>query len=291
MNEFFNFRRWWLLALKRWFDNRGRYLLALLTVAGLMLAWYVVYLAANAGSYFEEEVQAVFFFTGLFIAGCIYASVLFNELGSKGKGIAFLTLPASQFEKLLCGVFYGVVVFTVVYTGIFYAINVPAVKISNEVRYQEWLERKALNPEDYKNEQFNPAKVTNVFKYREYRSDDDDDEFNIYFVVWLVYLAVHAFYALGSVYFGKFSFVKTSVTALVLGVIAFLYFLFIVKVFPSGGNLDYWIIELKDNGDPDFIFYYRIPWFIVSADWLLLKFLFPPLFWLIAYVRLKEKQI
>ncbi|MBL7777284.1 MAG: hypothetical protein JNK66_03180 [Chitinophagales bacterium] len=304
MNQLFSFSRWWLLVRKTYFEKKRLYLLSALTILALGLAFYIVFLILNSTGYFGAELQAGFYFGGLFITGCLFASVQFSDLADKSKGIAFITLPASQLEKLLAGVFFSVLVFTVVYTALFYSVNTPALKISNSIRYNVFIteqEYKRVNyPETYDStERFKPAELVNVFKYKNdssYYSDNDSDEEqdvqNIYGYIWMAFLAVQAFYALGSIYFGAYSFVKTSVSILGLAVVFFFFGQIITSFFPSSyESLNYDLYSLADNTNIDSTTYYNLPdWLLVFDTWLL-QYLFFPLFWFIAYIRLKEKQI
>jgi hypothetical protein len=106
-------------------------------------------------------------------------------------------------------------------------------------------------------------------------------------------LAVHAFYALGSVYFGEYSFIKTTVTLLSLAAFFFILFQLMRVVFPTfGGDLNYYFTSAASHhfGD-DTTSLYEIPKGVISTEVFLLKYLFAPLFWFVAFLRLKEKEI
>ena len=73
------------------------------------------------------------YFFGLAIMGCFFGSMLFNELSSGPKAMNYLSFPASHFEKLVCGLLYGVVFFFIAYTVIFYIVDFAMVKFANSI--------------------------------------------------------------------------------------------------------------------------------------------------------------
>ena len=80
------------------------------------------------------QAQQITFFLSLFAVGTFYASQYFRDLGSRSKGINFLLVPASVFEKLLCSVLYTVVLFFVVFVAAFYLVDILMVAIANTLR-------------------------------------------------------------------------------------------------------------------------------------------------------------
>jgi hypothetical protein len=293
MSEFFEAGRWWLLVRKHWFENRKKYTLSIITIGGLMAAWYIFYLLVNANDYFLPEIQAGIYFTGLFICGCLYASVIFSDLASKAKGISFITLPASQFEKFATGFFYIAIALPLVYTSFFYVFNTAALKISNTVRYNDWVLQKKLQPQS--TAEYKAAPLVNIWVWQQDKdSDMSDEEYadqNIYLYVWLAFFTVQAFFALGSVYYGRFSFVKTFITILALQLFFYIFFLIISQVFQLDMFSTYVEGKLDDYGLNESRTNYSLPLWVGHVDFFLLKFLFAPAFWAIAYVRLKEKEI
>src|SRR5215471_9470578 len=120
MNQFFDTLRWVLLLRKHWGENRKTLILSAIAIAGLLLIWYLLYLLMNGSRPIDEFTQTATYFFGLSTGGCLYASLLFSDLATRPKGINFLMVPASSFEKLLCALVYGVILFFVTYTILFY---------------------------------------------------------------------------------------------------------------------------------------------------------------------------
>src|SRR5215218_3480762 len=102
MNQFFSFKRFTLLVLKHWADNKKRYGLSVLAFIGLLITWFVLTMLTGFDNKpMGKEVQTITFFFALFAVGTFYASQYFSDLGSRAKGINFLLVPASAFEKIL----------------------------------------------------------------------------------------------------------------------------------------------------------------------------------------------
>ncbi len=118
MNQFFNFKRFMLLVSKHWAENKKRYGLSLIAYMGIITAWFVFNITV-ADSLIDRDTQNGTFFVTLFFIGTFYASNYFKDLSSKAKGRLFLLVPASAFEKLLCGVLFTVVVLFVAFLTAF----------------------------------------------------------------------------------------------------------------------------------------------------------------------------
>src|SRR5690349_10892530 len=133
MNPVFDFNRWSLYISKHWNENKKRYLLSLGAIAGLLVLWYCFLILVPKENPIGDNIQVVTYYVGLFLTGCLYASLLFADLSEGPKAIHFLLLPASVFEKLLSAILYGVILFFICYTVIYYVVDFSMVKISNSI--------------------------------------------------------------------------------------------------------------------------------------------------------------
>ncbi len=292
MNQSFSFNRWWLLVSKHWAEHRRLYGLSLVAIGALLLLWFTFEFYMEPYEAMHYQVQTLTYFIGISLAGCIFGSMLFAELGTKSKAQNYLSLPASHLEKLLCNLLFGVVLFFVCYTLVFYLIDIIMVRIADAIAYKHWL---ATRPYP----QYESVKLANVFVMpdRPYGAP------NVFFYFLLAYFACQAAFILGSVYFPRYSFIKTVITLLVVG----LFFTFLIMkllhtILPYGdfhhGLTGYRIMEVRKLPNGGISYSTSMSDKIVSLpawieDWLLflLKYAFAPIFWVVTYFRLKEKEI
>ena len=285
MNQVFDMQRWVLLVRKHWGDNRNKYLLSLGAIAALLFLWFGFLILMDSHGAMSREPQTITFYVGLFLTGSLTASLLFSDLGNKPKALNFLAVPASQVEKILCMIFYGVVVFFVCYTVVFYVVDFLMVKVANAVTIAR-LER---NRESL--EFFTPEKVMNVFG--KFKVSANDNPFNVLTTILCLFFALQGAYALGSIYFPAYSFIKTTITLL----ITILLFIFLVAkvlspMLPDGGNfsgnLSVYQMYKRDYSSMDAIL---LPSWTGDAMVGYFKYLLAPAFWIATYFRLKEKEV
>lgn len=281
MNQVFDFKRFSLLVGKHWSENRKKYSLGLVAMAGLLFFWFGFTIVLEWGNRLHEELQALTYFFGLAITGCFFGSILFSELSSGPKAMNYLIFPASHLEKLLCGLLYGVVFFFIAYTLVFYIVDAPMVMIANSIARSQ-----SNGPEIFK-----PNSVVNVF-FKTYGGDMNTGV-NPFVMFILVYMGVQSAYILGSVYFAKFSFIKTTISLLMIALVVSL---FVGKVLtamlpPGGYYRGLTSYQVWEGGS------FELSKIIMLPDWadsllgFLVKYAFAPIFWVVTYFRFKEKQV
>lgn len=264
MNKYFSFNRWWLLVKKQWGENAKMYLLGMLAIAGLMtLGFFLWTIAYNSEQAYEEEVIYLLGITGLFISGTIFSSMAFSNLSQKDKAIHWIGCPATHLEKLLCALFYTVIVFNIFYITCFFAVksvgfSLIAADPGNSIDKVNW----------------EGNKVADMFRY-----------------LITIYIAVQSFYLLGSVYFSRYSYIKTTVTGLLLLTLLGLYLgNFLHKNFLHEGQL-WGLTSFKIWGENGAGKIYKLPsWTDVPVK-ILLVYAWAPVFWIAALLRLREKEI
>ena len=259
MNQFFSFDRFSLLVSKHWADNKKRYLLSVLAFAGLLITWFAFTLIIDDDAdRMSLDVQLSTYFFSLFIAGTLYASQYYSELASKPKGSNFLLVPASTFEKFLCSLLYTVILFFLVLTAVFYIINFSMVTITNSI---------------YANDAtFKKAPVANIFDVTFFEFDNN---YALNFL--LFFFAIQSIFLLGSVYFRKYSYIKTIISGVVAWfVIAGLTFFIYKDLYPK-----------SKFGDDEPAF----PSWLTMLISISLMYVVAPLFWTFTYFRLKAKQL
>jgi hypothetical protein len=274
MNQFFSFKRFSLLVLKHWADNKKRYGLSVLAFIGLLTAWFVfTMLTGFDDTPMGRGVQQITFFLSLFAVGTFYASQYFRDLGSRAKGINFLLVPASAFEKLLCSILYTAALFFVVFTAAFYIVDVLMVALVGNFTDANQLPKK--------------PSVINVFTVGLLRFNKDA---TINFL--LFFFSVQSAFLLGSVYFEKYSFIKTIICGFIGGFILFcLMYFFNEHLLPNGefhkGFLTSYLVHIDGSNDH----LVQVPRWIGEVFRFLVMYATAPFFWIVTYYRLKEKQV
>lgn len=275
MNSYFNFNRWLLYIAKNWNENKKRYLMSLGAVGGLLVLWYSFVIIVDKSNPLSVNMQHIAYYVGLFLTGCLFASIQFNELGDGPKGISYLLLPASLLEKLLGALLFGVVLYFICYTAVYYAVDIVMVKLASSLIAAKY-EQNHMGG-------FPPQEIANVFVSK-------DTPINLFFYLLLIYFAIQSIFLLGSVYFAKYSYIKT----LVWGLIVFLVLVFwehkIIESFMPHGSFfqPFTIYRVNENGKDLMI---RLPEWISSILLFLMMYTLPPILWIVTYFRLKEKEV
>jgi hypothetical protein len=246
---------------------------------GLLAIWDSFLMIMNRFNPLDEGMQAVTYFTGLLLVGSLYGSTTFSDLGSKSKGIAWLQTPASALEKLLCGILFAVVAFFILDNAIFYLVDIPMVGLANrliERQHRVWSGGYPIEPNA----------VFNVLKGMPGDSLDRDHHAYLFF-----YFSIQSAFVLGSIYFERFSFVKTGVAVL----LCILFFstleqrVFEVSL-PTGWQRHFLTEWVKDE-DTLRVKSIRLSPPLSVLLGCLLVYGVPLVFWTATYFRIKEKQI
>ena len=284
MNQVFSFNRFLLLIAKHWSENRKKYLLGLLAITGIMMVWFGFMILMERYHPMESSVQFGTYYGGLFMVGCLYASTLFADLSSKSRGTNYLSVPASQLEKTVSTLLYGVVIFFISYTLLFYIADIIMVKVGNAVWYAYWQKGHSAGSV------FQPQKVVNVFWGND--GPGRDESANIPFYILLGYFAVQSAFLLGSVYFSRFSFIKTTVGLLFIWLLVIVFVGKVLNAFMPDGSFYESISSYRLNvGSESGEKIIRLPEWVNTGSVFLLKYAFAPIFWIATYFRLKEKEI
>lgn len=268
MNNTFNINRFGLLLKRQWLDFGKIYLISLLVIAGVLVASYafntnvprrVQYL--DAQNYFNMNFRIpVFLIVGmLFIS--IVASTYFAYLGQKSKAIMDLLIPASVFEKFLAGIFYTAFVSISSYLIIFYLTDISyTAYINSQINALKAVNTAALEIKGARTFLTEIAPSQEVFSYF----------FAMPFLLTSIYL-------LGSIYFNRFHYIKTTVSVMIFSGVAM-----------------YIISEVSDLITKNMVMVnhsYRNDKSDVLTIILLITILLTLVFWIIAYIRLKEKEV
>jgi hypothetical protein len=279
-NQLFSFSRWASLIGLHWEGNKRLYLLALPAIAGLLTVWGVFLLIMDNYSPLDDGFQAFTYYWGLAAVGFLYSSTIFAEFGNKARGIAWLAVPASALEKLLCALLFSTILCFVGYTLVFYLVEIPLVEIGNRLiigQHRVWPWGGPVMP--------NP--VWSLFNGLP--GDNPDHDIHAFLILYFV---IQGSFALGSVYFNRYAFIKTTIAVLIF----ILVFLALEKevmarIPPNGWNRfnlsEDWILDSETLRVKEVR---MSPWLSRSLGLLLLLGI-PPVIWVATYFRIKEKQV
>jgi hypothetical protein len=284
MNASFSFQRLTWLVQKHWSENGRKYLMSLLVIAGIFVAWFSLQLLGNRDWRMSEDVQFGAYFFGLYAVGTFYASIIFSDLNNKSNGTNYLSLPASHLEKTIVAWLFCFVFFYISYTLVFYAVDVLFVKIANQLLLRNAKENLNIGATSI---QDSMSTITNVFVKRW------NMDVNMMRYFHLGFIALQAIFFLGSVYFTKYNFIKTAVACIALMFLIFLYFYFIDTAMHRDNNLTFHrgLIELQqwDNDSKQRV--YALPSSVSNVLVFLFQYAWAPVLWFISYKRLQEKEI
>lgn len=184
MNNTFNLRRFGLLFKKTLLEKPAQ----MFGFTALILAFILIAYAVAKSLIGFNGAQNLAFIWGLIGGSFFLASFVFNYFSSNAIGSSYLTLPASQLEKWLCGVLIAGVLYPIIFIAFYRLMDASFV----------YLFHKSLDP-------------TGPFYKQQYES------VNIFsfdgIIAWKVYpmflFSVGAM-LVGSLYFNKVSFIKVS---------------------------------------------------------------------------------
>ena len=257
MNKTFNAKRFGRLFIKHSTENYKSYGMSLFAMIGVMLLGgsFLVYMV---GVRMDIGDQWALFTMILLLAGTIFTSTIFADLGDKKRAIPWLLLPASHFEKFLVAWIYSFVVFIIIYTLSFYLVALFVLNI------------KPLEG--------SPPEMFSISG-------------NQALQIYMVYAFLHGVAICGAIYFEKLHFIKTAFVFFIsLGILILMNKMLLgtmlgrtVEAAPPFGNL-----RFTENGQLNDIMLSS------KQQGINMNYLVTALaviFWVAAYFRLKEKQV
>lgn len=262
-----SFKRLGLLLRKHWIENYRIYLMGMGIIAGFTILIFLLVFYTEDGR-IEEVFQMGYYSAGLFLCGTIFTSYIFNDFSQKPKGILFLTLPGSSLEKFLSLWLYATIGFVIVYSLIFYAVAIPFVKVSQSYNADELVRHSKF---------YNSRiQVLNFFQ--------SEKEF---YYLFFPYFFIQAVFLLGSVWFERFSFIKTAISGLLIVA------LFTFSNYAMGRVL---IGEESVTAIPFHLLRHsyitaRLPESIMSVIEFVAKYCVTPFLWFITYLKVAEKEL
>ncbi len=201
------------------------------------------------------EYMEVFYLIGYFMGGIFISGMAFTNLRTKEKAMSYLSLPASTFEKYLSEWILTTFGFTILYTFIFYLFNFILLIFGTSYSSPNILD-------------LTDPRILNGFQH--------------YFILQSIFLA-------GAATFKKVPIFYTGFTLFIVGMILSILGLslsFILKeIFEN-----YYINDFEKTMDTHFYNYNFGDLFIAKIPEYFYWYFLAPVFWVIGFFKLKEKE-
>ncbi len=263
MNNVFNLRRFSWLLRKNIMERPVQLLGLILLVIALEI---MIYAFCKAVSGFDLA-QSASFVLGLTGGGCFLASFVYSHFATNASGSSYLTLPASAFEKWLC----GVLITGIVYTAIFLLFY----KIMDTVFISFYHKNLDPNGPFYKElyDAVQPFQIGGFVASRTY----------------IMFFNFAGCMLIGTLYFNKSPFIK--VALLVCGICfgAFLINLLMANMFFKDVNsaFPYFFVYVTEGNQTGRL---ELPAKTLRNLNIVFEYILPSVLWLLALLRLKEKE-
>jgi hypothetical protein len=256
----FSQRRFFLLIRNILFLNRSFFLISAVTIMGvLLLLSSIGIIGQNNNPVFYSSI----YIPVLFICGFSITEKHFKDFHNEVRGMAWMTLPASQLEKFSSHVFFLLIVFAAGIMSLFFFTSLISEGINQMLLGSS---HKIFNP-------FTEKVLSATYTY----------------------FILQSLFMLGAIYFKKSPIIKT-ILSLILYVFVFVIIVGVsMKIIFGGsawnfifaGNPVTNVAELAYENDT----LVKIWSVIGSATHIAFRYLLAPLCWVIGYIRLREKEI
>ncbi|PAW93459.1 hypothetical protein CKK33_08120 [Mucilaginibacter sp. MD40] len=265
MNDTFDPRRFYLLFKKVTLERP----IQIIGVMGLILCFTVILYSLVLYSIDYGSAQNLSFIWGLAGGGTVLSAFVFNYFNTNAAGAAYLTLPASVFEKWLCAVLIAGIFFLLIFLGFYRLMDYCFV-----TAYHNGLNHDSpLYKNQYDHVYIYPFLQNQVVKK-----------------VFIIWANLSGVMLVGSLYFNKVAIVKVALAACVLAGIIYFLNLAVASLFFK--NIDiafpYYTVLIKVRSEVGVINLPHIGSFIVDA---FINVIIPATLWITALIKLKEKEI
>lgn len=263
MNDIFNTRRFARLCRKTLMERPAQLIGLTTAFLGFSLLTYA-FCKFTAGF---EEAQRITFTLGLIGGGCFLASFVFGPFSTNAGGSSFLTLPASQFEKWLTGVLITGVFYVGLFILFFRLMDITFISIYH----------KGLDPKGpYYKELYDavqPMPLNDTISRR----------------IYAMFANFAGAMLIGTLYFNKAAFIKVALFLCALCLVTFLFNLLVAHLYFQ--NVDtafpYYLVWINVNKSRGRL---ELPPNILDIVGIIFQYVIPITLWILAYVRLREKE-
>jgi hypothetical protein len=132
MKAYFSGARFKRLLIAQWTENWRSYawFFGIMTMANLIFLGSAFSRQTFHYQMFEFAEQVIWYSTGLFISGIIFAALHFKHLATPGSALIALMRPASHFEKWLLAFLTVGLLYPLTYTSWYIVLHFPAVQMA-----------------------------------------------------------------------------------------------------------------------------------------------------------------
>ncbi len=259
MNKF-SINRFALLMQKNLYENSKNFLKILAIFFGIL---FVMVISNRHQDYRALMMLPKMYQVGFVVLATLVAGTAFSNLRTKERSMSYLSLPATTLEKLLAELFVSTVVFFAIYVFSFYIFNFlmilfgQAVSVSFEVGFVDIFDQTTMS----------------IYHYT---------------------LIGQSILLAGAATFMRRPMISTGFTLFVVVVIYLLYGLAFFHLFMDN---DFHHVNLSPKGayviTNNFTVKTDLPYTtnIVNMAKYLFDYALAPLMWIVAYLKLKEKQV
>lgn len=271
MNNSFNYTRFSLLVKRQWVENKKLFLMASFALWGLGVICYSLGANWEIGD-IASAIQPMYFFGSLFIAGTFFTNYIFKDFSDKNASTNFLLIPGSHLEKLLSSCLYCFIVFPTVFLILFFITDYFFVNLANSV-HADFVLKNTIRDESWKD---------NELWYHQLLETPDLLS-QALIGGWFI---AQAFMMIGSMMFIRWSYIKTAFVAFAI--------IFSLAIL-SNYVFDFFIGEFDKlaEGSKRGIFLQVEPTkdYLKMLTGIAIKYVFTPILLVIAFLKLKEKQV
>jgi len=263
MSDTFNLKRFVLLMKKTVMERPTQTIGAIVLLLVLSFALYAI--AKRLAGF--GAAQNLSFIWGLAGGGFFLASLIFGYFSSNASGSSYLTLPASFFEKWLCGILIAGIFYPLLFVILFHCIDLLFVSAYHH----------SLDP----NSLFYKQQYESVYTF--------DLNGTIAWKVYFIFSFVTGAMLTGALYFNKIAIIKTAIAICVfIGVLFGINWLVGMLVFgpiKEFGLYDHVTIEIG-KAEGVILLPASAENFIRSC----IAYCLPTVLWLLPLLRLREKE-
>ena len=262
MNETFNFRRFKLVFIKAIVERPVQILGTMaLSFSVVLLVYFLI------KSILHFDIAQLFSFSiGLIGGGCLLASLVFGYFSDGASSASYLTLPASAFEKWLCGIIIVGLIYLPAFLLYFRGIDALFVHLYHI----------GLNPLDPRY----------IYQYNSVYLFSVSENWPL-FVFFLN--AVCAMFV-GSLYFNKIGFIKVALVICGLYFFTFLlnYLINSILFKDMTHSFPFHMVGIQTTTEQGIV---MLPSYLNNAFDIITLYILPAILLFISYIRLKEKEL